>query len=44
MEGSRSTHRRVGKYKMLVRRPREIDWDGVDWTHLAQDREQGRLL
>jgi hypothetical protein len=23
---------------------REIVWDGVDWTHLAQDRDQWRVL
>jgi len=21
---------------------REIGWEGVDWIHLAQDRDQGR--
>jgi hypothetical protein len=23
---------------------REIGWEGVDWIHLAQDRDQGRAL
>jgi hypothetical protein len=23
---------------------REIGWDGVDWIHLAQDRDQSRAL
>jgi hypothetical protein len=23
---------------------REIEWDGVDWTGLAQDRDEGRAL
>jgi hypothetical protein len=23
---------------------REIDWEGVDWMHLAQDRDQWRTL
>jgi hypothetical protein len=23
---------------------REIGWDGVDWIHLAQDRDQWRAL
>jgi len=23
---------------------REIGWDGVDWMHLAQDRDHGGLL
>jgi hypothetical protein len=23
---------------------REIGWEGVDWMHLAQDREQWRAL
>jgi hypothetical protein len=23
---------------------REIEWDGVDWIHLAQDRDQWRAL
>jgi hypothetical protein len=22
----------------------EIEWDGVDWIELAQDRDQGRAL
>jgi hypothetical protein len=21
---------------------RQIGWDGVDWIHMAQDRDQGR--
>jgi hypothetical protein len=24
--------------------PREIGWDGVDWIHVAQDRDQWRAL
>jgi hypothetical protein len=23
---------------------REIEWDGVDWIHMAQDRDQWRAL
>jgi hypothetical protein len=23
---------------------RETEWDGMDWIHLAQDREQWRVL
>jgi hypothetical protein len=23
---------------------REIEWEGVDWTHLAQDRDQWQAL
>jgi hypothetical protein len=23
---------------------REIGWEGVDWIHLAQDRDQRRVL
>jgi hypothetical protein len=23
---------------------REIGWDGVDWVHLAQDKDQWRAL
>jgi ABC-type Fe3+ transport system permease subunit len=23
---------------------KEIEWEGVDWMHLAQDREQWRVL
>jgi hypothetical protein len=23
---------------------REIEWDGMDWIHLAQDRDQWRVL
>jgi hypothetical protein len=30
-----------GNIKMDVR---EIGWGGVDWIHLAQDRDQGRAV
>jgi hypothetical protein len=23
---------------------REIEWDGLDWIHMAQDRDQWRVL
>jgi hypothetical protein len=23
---------------------RDIEWDGMDWIYLAQDRDQGRVL
>jgi hypothetical protein len=31
----------VGNIKMDLR---EIGWDGVDWTDMAQDRDQWRAL
>jgi hypothetical protein len=31
----------VGNIKMDLR---EIGWDGVDWIHMAQDRDQWRAL
>jgi hypothetical protein len=24
--------------------PKEVGWEGVDWIHLAQDRDQWRAL
>jgi hypothetical protein len=32
---------RVGNNKLDLR---EIRWDGMDWIHLAQDRDQWRAL
>jgi hypothetical protein len=29
---------------MCVEDLREIGWDGVDWTEIAQDRDQWRAL
>jgi len=26
----------------IITNPREIRWEGVDWIHLAQDRDQQR--
>jgi hypothetical protein len=44
-EGKRpqERHRRrwVDNIKMDLR---EIDWDGVDWTNMAQDRDQWKVL
>jgi hypothetical protein len=37
----RPRHRRVNNIKMNLR---EIGWDGMDWTDLAQDRDQWRAL
>jgi hypothetical protein len=37
----RSKHRLVGNIKMDLR---EIGWGGMDWIHLAQDRDQWRDL
>jgi hypothetical protein len=46
----------MNAYRILVGRPRrrlvdnikmelrEIGWDGVDWIHMAQDRDQWRAL
>jgi hypothetical protein len=31
----------MGNIKMDLR---EIGWDGMDWIHLAQDRDQWRAL
>jgi hypothetical protein len=44
-EGKRSLgrprHRGEGNIRMDVR---EIGWEGVDWMHLAQDRDHWRPL
>jgi hypothetical protein len=37
----RPRRRWVDNIKMYLR---EIEWDGVDWIDLAQDRDQGRAL
>jgi hypothetical protein len=37
----RSRRRWVGNIKMDLR---EIEWDGMDWIELAQDREKWRAL
>jgi hypothetical protein len=37
----RARCRWVGNIKMD---DREIGWDGVDWIHMAQDRDQWRAL
>jgi hypothetical protein len=34
-------HRSVDNIKMDLR---EIGWDGMDWIHLAQDRDRWRAL
>jgi hypothetical protein len=38
---SRPRHRWEDIIKMDLR---EIGWEGVDWIHLAQDRDQWRVL
>jgi hypothetical protein len=37
----RSRHRWVDNSNMDLR---EIGWDGVNWTYMAQDRDQWRAL
>jgi hypothetical protein len=37
----RPRHRWVGNVKMDLR---ETGWGGMDWIHLAQDRDQWRAL
>jgi hypothetical protein len=37
----RPRHRREGNIRIGFR---ETGWEGVDWMHLAQDREQWRTL
>jgi hypothetical protein len=37
----RPRHRLENNIKMDLR---EIGWDGMDWNHLAQDRNQWRAL
>jgi hypothetical protein len=40
-EGKRSRRRWVDNINMDLR---EIGWDGMDWTDLAQDRDQWKAL
>jgi hypothetical protein len=37
----RPRRRRVNNIKINLR---EIRWDGIEWIHLAQDRDQWRAL
>jgi hypothetical protein len=40
-EGKRQLGRPRHRWEDTIRiDPREIGWDGVDWMHLAQDRDQ----
>jgi hypothetical protein len=44
-EGKRPLGRpRVGGVDNIKMDLREIEWDGVDWIDLAQDRDQWRTL
>jgi hypothetical protein len=36
-EGKRPRHRREDSIRMDLR---EIEWEGIEWIHLAQDRDQ----
>jgi hypothetical protein len=40
----RARHRWVGNVKTDRDRDREIDWYGMDWSDLVQDRDQWRAL
>jgi hypothetical protein len=44
-EGRRPLGRRRRRWKDNIRMDtREIGWEGVDWIHLAQDRDQWRSV
>jgi hypothetical protein len=44
-EGKRPLGRRKHRWVDNIKiDPREIGWDGMDWVHLAQDRDQWRAL
>jgi hypothetical protein len=36
-------HRRKWEYKIKMDL-REVEWEGMDWTELAQDRDRGQAL
>jgi hypothetical protein len=44
-EGKRPLGRPMGRWKDNIRmKLREIGWEGVDWIHLAQNKDQWRPL
>jgi hypothetical protein len=44
-EGKRPPRRRRGRWEDNIKMNlREIWWEGVDWIHLAQDRDQRLVL
>jgi hypothetical protein len=45
LQGKRPLGRRRRRWEDTIRMDRrEIGWEGVDWIHLAQDRDQAGLL
>jgi hypothetical protein len=44
LEGKRPLRRPRCKWKDIKMDSREIGWGGMDWIHLAQDRDQWRAL
>jgi hypothetical protein len=45
LEGKRSLGRPRPRWMDNIKMDlREIEWDGMDWTDLAQDRDQWRAL
>jgi hypothetical protein len=45
LEGKRPLGRRRRKWVDNIKiDPREIEWRGMDWIHLAQDRDQWRAV
>jgi hypothetical protein len=43
-EGKRPFERHSHRWEDIRMDPREIGWEGVDWIHLAQDRDQWRAV
>jgi hypothetical protein len=42
LEGKRSLGRPWRGWEGIRTDLREIEWEGLDWMHLSQDRNQGR--
>jgi hypothetical protein len=43
-EGTSPLRRPRSRWRDIIMDPREMRWDGEEWMHLAQDREQWRVV